>query len=183
MTRGKVNRTTRAFAAFVSTAALTCALSVSAQDQERGRRGPEVGVPYLIPPGVVDLDEPQREKITTMRRELHDRLCSLTGELLLAQEELRTRLARRPRSNESLAEASRRISDIRSRILEARSEAQERATAMLQPQQREVLAKWQEGRRGGRGELDAVPYTVLPSIESDEPDIENLEDPELNPRY
>lgn len=141
----------------------------------------DLGVPYLIPPGVVDLNDKQRDTVASIRRELHDRYCTLSGELLLAQEDLRAQLARQPRSRDAVAEASRRVAELRERMQAARAEAQERAVALLAPKQRSILAKWQEGQRGTPGGED-VPYTVLPGIQQDEPDIENPEDPQPRPR-
>lgn len=142
----------------------------------------DLGIPYLIPPGVVALNDKQRETVVNIRRELQERYCTLTGELLLAQEDLRAQLARAPRSPEAVAEAARRVEDLRERMQSARAEAQNRALALLAPKQRSVFAKWQAGQRGGPGGED-VPYTVLPGIQQDEPDIENLEDPETRPRH
>lgn len=143
----------------------------------------DVGVPYLIPLGAVELDERQLEAIASVRRELHDRYCTLAGELLLAQEELRAQVARRPPRTEAVAAASRRVDDIRDRIVQAWGEAEMRALELLTPQQRLVLAKWQKGRRAPLGGIENIPYTVLPGIQRDEPDIENLKDPELKPQY
>lgn len=144
---------------------------------------PALGVPYLIPPGVVALDEQQRQRLASLRRDLHERYCRLAARLIDQQEELRAALAPGQPGGQASARLSEAMDGLRREARSARANAQERAEALLTTEQRTVLARWREGRRGEQGEVGDVPYTVLPGIESDEPDIENLEDPTLDPRY
>lgn len=154
-----------------------------AMAQTPRERTPQLGVPYLIPPSVVKLDEAQRESIASIRRDLAARYCELSVQIIDVQEELRALLVRQPPGSRATARVSRRIDALRDEIAEARAAAMERAEEILTPSQRKVLARWQEGQRGKPGELEDVPYTVVPSIKPDEPDIEDLEDPSLEPEY
>ena len=161
------------------------ALFVTAAPAAQDSRGtlPGFGVPWLIPPGVVALEPQQREEIASLRRGLHDRYCELSAQLTDAQEQLRAALKPGQAGGQAAARLSEKVEALRREARAARTRAEERAQALLTEEQRVVLARWRGGRRGAAGEIEDVPYQVLPSIESDEPDIENLDDPELDPRY
>ncbi|HEX7043927.1 MAG TPA: hypothetical protein VF203_04865 [Burkholderiales bacterium] len=169
---------TRYVRAGVALAALAAA-AAGAQPDASGDS--ELGIPYLIPPAVVPLDIRQREEIVKIRRELHERECTLTGELLQAQEELRAEMSREPRREEGIAEAARRVQEVEARIRAARAEAVRDATRLLTPDQRSAFARWQEGVRRAGGEAEPR-YSVQPGVQPDAPDVDGPDAPERRPR-
>src|SRR5690606_16944024 len=159
-------------------AALTAFAAAAAGAQPDVPGDPAFGIPHLIPPAGVPLDIRQREEIVKIRRELHERECTLTGELLQAQEELRAEMSREPRREEGIAEATRRVQEVEARIRAARAEAMEEAVRLLTPDQRSALARWQEGARRRAGGEAEPPYGVERGVQPDAPDVDDSEAPE-----
>jgi hypothetical protein len=135
---------------------------------------------FLVPPGLLALDDRQRSELRRLQRELHGRRCDLDGRILEAQSDLR-QLYDVPRRNlEAIGAAFRHIAAFQQQRLEARIEAENRVEALLNDAQRAKLLRWRRGQaRAAYPEF--LPYMMYPGPQTGDFGPWNIEEPEQRP--
>lgn len=135
---------------------------------------------FLVPPGLLQLEERQREQLRDIQRELHGQRCELDGRILEAQANLRELHDAPKRNAKAIGAAFRAIAELQQKRLEARIEAENRVDALLSDAQREKLARWRRGRRPAVYP-ESLPYMMHPGPQTGDFEPWNIEEPEQRP--
>ena len=122
--------------------------------------------PTLIPFGLFELNEQQRQGIRQAQRDFHARYCDVTGRMLDAQYEIRDLYARTQRDPKQIGQAFRNLAVLQQQLIEARITAENRAEAVLTNEQRQKLHARRKGRLPGAYSGD-LPYMMHPGIQDD----------------
>jgi hypothetical protein len=103
----------------------------------------------LVPLGMFELNEQQRQNLRQIRRDFHARHCDLSWRILEAQEDIREMYAREKREAAQVGTAFRNLATLQQQLIEARINAENRAEAVLTEEQRAKLRAWRAGRVPG----------------------------------
>lgn len=136
---------------------------------------------YLVPPGLLELDDKQRQHITQARRDLYQRHCDITGRMMDVQETLHRLYAQEPRDAKQIGQTFRQLAELQQQLLEARIEAENRVHAVLTAEQRRRLQQWRQGKLRP-SYPESLPYLMHPGQQAHDFEPLNLEDPERLPQ-